>query len=223
MLADPLWRDAALLLLSWLLGGFIGWQRELEGRAAGLRTHMLVCGGSCLISLISFGTNDPGRIAAQIVTGIGFLGAGMILRRGVSVRGLTSAASIWVVAGIGIAVGAGSLHPRFVVLSILGAALSFMTLTWVKRIEERVTHTRQDVYLYIRLPRYEGAVARLMEALTQTGSQIMSLETDSAASNNREERLLTVHIRLPSDVSREDVSSAVTAAFPGVDAEWDNA
>jgi putative Mg2+ transporter-C (MgtC) family protein len=121
-------RDGGLLLLAWLLGGCIGWQREVRGHAAGLRTHALVCGASCLLSLVSFssqGVGDTGRIAAQVVTGIGFLGAGVILRRGASVRGLTTAATVWLVAGVGIAVGAG-LH--FALLAILTTLLALLTL-----------------------------------------------------------------------------------------------
>lgn len=120
-------RDGGLLLFAWLLGGIIGWQRESKGHTAGLRTHALVCGASCLLSLVSFSGQggDKGRIAAQIVSGIGFLGAGVILRRGASVRGLTTAATVWLVAGVGIAVGAG-LH--FALLAALTTAITLLTL-----------------------------------------------------------------------------------------------
>jgi putative Mg2+ transporter-C (MgtC) family protein len=109
------------LLLAAGLGGAIGFERAFRYRQAGLRTHLLVCVGSALFTLVSaYGWSDfrfsnaggvifdPTRIAAQIVTGIGFLGAGAIIRHGASVRGLTTAATLWVVAAIGIAVGSGS-------------------------------------------------------------------------------------------------------------------
>jgi putative Mg2+ transporter-C (MgtC) family protein len=115
------WWDVLLrLVVAAALTGAIGLERELRERAAGLRTHMLVGVGSALFTIVSaygwadfrFSTRegivfDPTRIAAQIVTGIGFLGAGAIIRQGLSVRGLTTAAGLWVVAAIGMAVGAG--------------------------------------------------------------------------------------------------------------------
>ena len=103
------------LLVSAFLGGLIGIERELHGCAAGLRTHILVCVGSTLFMMTSIivainfshiGDADPSRIAAGVVTGVGFLGAGAIMRSGASVRGLTTAASIWAVAAVGLATGA---------------------------------------------------------------------------------------------------------------------
>ncbi|MFQ6104970.1 MAG: MgtC/SapB family protein [Candidatus Glassbacteria bacterium] len=102
------------LLLSLALGGLIGYEREAESKPAGLRTLALVSLGSCLFTIASIriagtedGSFDPGRVASGIVTGVGFLGAGAILRSGGSVLGLTTAASIWLVAAIGMAVGMG--------------------------------------------------------------------------------------------------------------------
>jgi len=103
----------AQLLLSSVLGGAIGFVRERDKKAAGLRTHTLVCVGSTLLMMISifmsvkFPGSDAGRIAAQVVTGIGFLGAGTILHAGGAIKGLTTAASIWVASAIGLAVGCG--------------------------------------------------------------------------------------------------------------------
>lgn len=92
-------------------GGLIGFEREMHSQPAGLRTHMVVAVGAALIMIVSMKvagpTNDPGRIAAQVVSGIGFLGAGAILRFGMSVKGLTTAACLWTAAGIGLATGAG--------------------------------------------------------------------------------------------------------------------
>ncbi len=104
------------IVLASVLGGIIGLDRERGSHPAGFRTNILVCVGACLMTAVSvhgfaeYGTvKDPARLSAQIVSGIGFLGAGVILHKGVSVRGLTTAASMWTVAGIGIAVGVGMM------------------------------------------------------------------------------------------------------------------
>ena len=103
------------LLLAALLGGAIGWEREHAGKPAGLRTNILICMAATLLTDLSVrvaassSVADPGRIAAQIVTGVGFLGAGTIIQSRGSVKGLTTAATLWIVAAIGMAVGFGAL------------------------------------------------------------------------------------------------------------------
>jgi putative Mg2+ transporter-C (MgtC) family protein len=125
------------LVLAGVLGGIIGFERDMHGRAAGLRTNLLVCMGSALFMLVSeivanhamsssSGSAmgrfaDPGRIAAQIITGIGFIGAGAIIKEGFNVRGLTTAACLWLVAGIGMAVGAG-LYMLGIYATLIGVA-----------------------------------------------------------------------------------------------------
>lgn len=130
------------LLLAAVLGSLIGFERERLLWAAGIRTHMLVCVGACLFMIVSaygFGTVlgpnvvlDPSRVAAQVVSGIGFLGAGAILARGEIIKGLTTAASIWTVAAIGLSVGGGlyfaAVVSTAVILGIL-AAKSLAILT----------------------------------------------------------------------------------------------
>lgn len=120
------------LTLSVVLSGLIGLERQLHRRNAGLRTHILVCLGSCLIMLTSLyvfdiyenkAAIDPARIAAGVITGIGFLGAGTIIRERTEVKGLTTAASLWVVAAIGLAVGCG-----FYSASLFTAALTLLAL-----------------------------------------------------------------------------------------------
>ena len=121
------------LVLAVFLSGLVGLEREAKGRAAGFRTHILVCTGSALIMLTGVyltaasqtGGVDPTRLAAQVVSGIGFLGAGTIIQFRDSVRGLTTAASVWVSAGIGLAVGCGfytgAVATTFIVLIVLFA------------------------------------------------------------------------------------------------------
>lgn len=138
MLSDSqiIWR----LILAAVLSGLVGFERETHGRAAGFRTHILVCVGAALITMVSMymaeiyqgiAQADPGRIAAQIVTGVGFLGAGTILRFRASVRGLTTAASLWTAAGIGMATGCGFFQgAMFATVVVLVCLLFFNYLEW---------------------------------------------------------------------------------------------
>ncbi|MFH1407275.1 MAG: MgtC/SapB family protein [Candidatus Omnitrophota bacterium] len=124
------------LLLAVILSGLIGLEREMHGRAAGLRTHILVCLGSTLIMITSMHVADiyrgsvnadPARIAAQVVSGIGFLGAGTIIRFRASVRGLTTAASLWSVAGVGLAVGSGLYQAAMFTTALVLGSLYLLT------------------------------------------------------------------------------------------------
>jgi putative Mg2+ transporter-C (MgtC) family protein len=117
------------LLLAAVLGGALGFERELRQKSAGLRTNMLIAIGSALFTLMSYeladaAGADPGRVAAQIVTGIGFLGAGAIIRRDGDIHGLTTAATIWVNAAVGVAAGGGEFHLALIATAVtLGVLL----------------------------------------------------------------------------------------------------
>lgn len=217
MALDRFLRDAGLLLLAWVLGGLIGWQREARGRAAGLRTHVLVCLGSCLITRVSLSVGDPGRIAAQIVTGIGFLGAGVILRRGESVRGLTTAATVWVVAGIGIAVGAGE---AFAPLAAFATLLILLTLTLATRLEDLIGKNKRTLTLIITLARHQGAVARTLEALTAAGADVVHFDVEENEEGGQ--RAITVGLRLRQDVTKSALVQALTGSVPGAAFTWAN-
>ncbi|MEI7833397.1 MAG: MgtC/SapB family protein [bacterium] len=127
------------LLVATLCGGIIGYQREVVERPAGFRTHVLVCVGSAIYMLVSVavaGTAwDPGRIAAQVASGIGFLGAGTIIKQGSIVRGLTTAASLWAVAAIGMAAG---YNMQTMAIALLGTAVVYFGLTVLRPIEVRI-------------------------------------------------------------------------------------
>lgn len=141
------------LLLAAIAGGAVGLEREKHGRPAGLRTHLLVALGACLMMIVSeafqlkyaaFDVNsavrlDPGRTAAQIITGIGFLGAGVIIKEGITVRGLTTAASLWLVAGLGMAFGMGLFLP-----GTMAAVLALLSLIFLKKLEPVI---KKDRYL----------------------------------------------------------------------------
>ena len=154
-----------------LLGMLVGYERSYQGRAAGLRTYGLVCMASCALTVfvgvapLSYGATaalpsaDVTRVVQGIVTGIGFLGAGVIVKDGLNVSGLTTAASIWASAAIGVLVGAG-----LYAAAILLALLCMLSMTWLQRIEERLpARARWDVTLAFRIedaPGYDEVAAR---------------------------------------------------------------
>jgi len=152
----------AKLLLAALAGALVGIEREKHGRPAGLRTHLLVALASCLMMIISEsvylkygkipGTStlriDPARIAAQIIAGIGFIGAGVILKEGLSVRGLTTAACLWLAAAIGMGFGLGLYLP-----TIVSTLIAISALIFLKRLEPYI---QKDRYLIFRVETDEG-------------------------------------------------------------------
>jgi putative Mg2+ transporter-C (MgtC) family protein len=138
------------LLYAAFLGSIVGIEREMHEKAAGFRTHMLVCIGSCIIMLTSMhmteiyrgiANADPGRIAAQVVSGIGFLGAGTIIRSRMSVKGLTTAASLWAIAGIGLAVGSGLF-----VVSGFSTVLIVVSLLVLNKVQAYISN-KQNAHL----------------------------------------------------------------------------
>ena len=179
------WDVLGRLAVAAALGGAIGFERELREREAGLRTHMLVCIGSALFTIVSaygfreFLTSgqaviraDPTRIAAQIVSGIGFLGAGAIIRQGLSVRGLTTAATLWLVAAIGMAAGAG--YYSAALIATFGALL---TLGPLRIVAYRVLHRyRPEVErLLVEIPA-GGSPGPVIDAVEHRGGRVVSLE-----------------------------------------------
>ena len=165
------------------LGGAIGFERELRERQAGLRTHLVVCVGSALFTLVSAygfedffsatGTRiDPTRIAAQIVSGIGFLGAGAIIRQGLSVRGLTTAATLWLVAAIGMSAGAG--YYSGAIIATVGALLTLGPLRIVAY--KIVRRYRPDVdRLVVDIPA-GGSPVPILEVIEQQNARVVSVE-----------------------------------------------
>jgi putative Mg2+ transporter-C (MgtC) family protein len=170
------------LLLAALLGGFIGLEREIHGRPAGFRTHLLVSLGSCVFTIASIyfyelygGGNargavsiDPSRIAAQVVTGIGFLGAGAIIRDKASIRGLTSAACLWVVSAVGVTCGVGLYSVSLVVTLI--AIGSLLVLKKVEDILTRETYNAVKVWSMDQ----EGQIARIEKLLEGFNKRMMN-------------------------------------------------
>lgn len=171
------------LALALLAGGLVGLERERNDRQAGLRTHMLVCLGSTLFTLVSVGLarqsdGDPGRIAAQIVTGIGFLGAGTIFRSGNAVRGLTTAAGLWTVAAMGVAIGAGG---ELLQVALIVSLLVFVVNKWLRILENRWLRVNQRVT--VTLKRGHDALERVVRELDDRRVEIHRLHwvTDEGA------------------------------------------
>lgn len=135
--------DIGRILLSALLGGVIGWQREHRGREAGIRTYMAVALGACAFGLVSASIGDQGRTSAGIVTGVGFIGAGIILREKGRITGLTTAATLWACASVGLSIAYGIYHSAIVTAILLLAILELHRLPGWKRISHR-SRQRED-------------------------------------------------------------------------------
>lgn len=165
------------ILSSAVIGGIIGIEREAHNRPAGFRTHILVTMGAALIMLISTQAfqglnviNDPGRIAAQVVSGVGFLGAGTIIISGQEIRGLTTAASLWVCAGIGLAIGSG-----FYLGGVVTALIVFLSLSVLSKIEMKLVSSKYKVISIVCRER-PGLIGDLGHVFGKHGILIMALK-----------------------------------------------
>ncbi|MCH3914766.1 MAG: MgtC/SapB family protein [Acidaminococcaceae bacterium] len=171
------------LLIATILGGLIGIERGRGDRPAGMRTHILVCTGSALLMLVSIygiGTVDrqwdAARIAAQVVSGIGFLGAGTIIHEGLSVRGLTTAASLWMVAAIGLAVGCG-----MITIAVITTIITLITLITLHNFEKRFV-TLDSVerhFLRVVAKNTPNSMINIMDYLQDAGVKVRTLNIKS--------------------------------------------
>lgn len=190
------------LVLSAIIGGVIGLEREYGNRPAGLRTHMLVTTASALIMLLSVeGFNDlvnpgdPGRIAAQVVSGIGFLGAGTILRTGYNVKGLTTAASLWACGGIGLAIGRG-----FYIGGITAAMIIFISLSRLNLVEQKI-HIKDRKILKVRCLERPGIIGDIGTLMGQNQILVKEIffddkEEESLEANGDEGNIVTIKFYL---------------------------
>ncbi len=208
------------LLIALVLGGVIGYEREVHGRPAGLRTHILVCLGAALFTIISdsytgLPSADPTRIAAQIVSGIGFLGAGTIIRQGSIIRGLTTAASLWTVAAIGMAVGSAPWINTF--LAIIATAIVVTTLSIINKIEWSMI-SRQTTHELLLIFHDQAALPGALEILARNGFSIRSVV------NEEESGLTTSRLKLlsPIDADLTFISSEISKVSSIVSFSWDS-
>lgn len=183
--------DLARLALATALGGVVGYERESGRRPAGLRTHMMVCLGAALVMVTGMYlfevyqgriSLDPTRLGAQVVSGIGFLGAGSILKSGSRIRGLTTAATLWVVACIGLAVGAGLYIP-----SVAVTLLSFFTLRMVKRWEPRTEESRAPARVSLMIDTDPGRLIEINTLINKIGCELADIATVSSGEDIRVE------------------------------------
>lgn len=191
------------LLLALLLGGLVGFEREQSNHAAGLRTNILVCLGSCLLMLLSmYGFSafvdepnvrvDPARLAAAVITGIGFLGAGTILFTGKSITGLTTAASLWVVSAIGLAVGAG-----FYFASATATIMVLLTLWAFNKLEKRYISTKKEYVLKIKANELSQALLDINGLMTERKIVIRKILLEECEDEGDDQIMLQVFITLP--------------------------
>jgi putative Mg2+ transporter-C (MgtC) family protein len=170
----------ARLLLACILGGIIGYERESTNRPAGFRTHILVCVGSALVMITSefifkkyngLTSIDPTRLGAQVISGIGFLGAGTIIREGFSVKGLTTAASLWAVSCVGLAAGIG-----FYEGALAATALIYITLILLKRMEDHFSKKEQYRVIYIKADESQNQILNINKVIDKHGVMIKKIE-----------------------------------------------
>ncbi|REK71695.1 MgtC/SapB family protein [Paenibacillus paeoniae] len=197
------------LALALLLGGLIGLEREQSNHAAGLRTNILVCLGACLLMLLSiYGFSDfvdepnvrvdPARLAAAVITGVGFLGAGTILFTGKSITGLTTAASLWVVAAIGLAVGAG-----FYFASTSVTVMVLLTLWLFNKLEKRYIKAKKEHVISIHAVDLSSAMNKLNAILDGRKVIIKKMYMEDVAVSDKRKNdnetltKLVLHIIMP--------------------------
>ena len=174
------WETFIRLFMAMVLGGIIGFEREIGNRPAGFRTHTLVCVGSTLVMLTSeflfkeysgIVNLDPARLGAQVISGIGFLGAGTILKLGPRVRGLTTAASLWVVACLGLAIGAG-----FYWGAIVATIFVYITLILLKKVEKVFVRDVGTIEIDLELRNKPGQIAKVTDVMGRLNIQIKDIQ-----------------------------------------------
>ena len=193
------------LCLGFLAGGIIGFERSSKRQVAGLRTHILIATGSTLLMLLSIYIPqqfyidrgaDPGRIAAQVVSGIGFLGAGAIIRLGNNIRGLTTAASLWFVAAVGLAIGAG-------MFLIAGAAvvLGLFTLMLLSIVEKRIFPSKRFKLLEISYKNNSSSTKEALDIIKKSGIQVQTVDVNQGSKDKGTKLRLLVMIPGTADIA----------------------
>jgi putative Mg2+ transporter-C (MgtC) family protein len=195
------------LVLALILGGIIGFERESENRPAGFRTHILVCMGAALVMITSeyiYRELIPGRdvdltrMGAQVISGIGFLGAGTIIREGFNVKGLTTAASLWAVSCVGLAVGIG-----FIEGAVTATILIYITLIVLKKIEKHFSVKRQYKNIFIEIESNTEIIFKLTDIFSRYQVLIRNIEYITKETDNN--IILKFNVKPPHAFRLEDI------------------
>ena len=207
------WQIALRLLAAAVLGGLVGLEREKHNQPAGLRTHVILTLGSALAMTVSIDlamqfqplvpNGDPARLAAQVVSGIGFLGAGAIFRYGTSIKGLTTATSLWTVAIVGLAVGAGHFFSAIVATALLLVALATLDILEKRYLSSVITRT-----ITIRVKDRPLLVGEVEQILQDLGIGIKSINVSKDMENNEVE--VEAITKVPSQQSTDKLISRLS-------------
>ena len=201
------------LVLGFLAGAIIGLERSNRRQVAGLRTHILIATGATLLMLISIylpqqlspqRTGDPGRIAAQVVSGIGFLGAGAIIRLGNTIRGLTTAASLWFVAAVGLCIGAG----MFIVAAV-AEALGLIALLLLYFIENKLFPTERFKMLVISYKDNTASTTEAQEIIKKSGILVQSIDINQRS--KKKGTKLRLFVKIPDFIDIASVARSIKA------------
>lgn len=207
---------ALRILCAIFIGGLLGLDRGLKNRPAGMRTYMLVCVGSCLIMLTnqfiyqSTGTGDPVRMGAQVVSGIGFLGAGtIIVTRRSQIKGLTTAAGLWAAAGVGLALGVG-----FYFGAALGGAAIFGVMTLLHRMDNKLQRNARTIEVYVEMSQ-DFSVGDFLRELRTRNLELHELQREHDAHTEQGVRAYLATLRAQRRTSHIELLEDLTK-IPGI-------
>lgn len=212
-----MWYETLLkLMLAVVLSGAIGFERENLNRPAGLRTHVLVCVGAAIVQITSIQfyrqitggyTADPFRLGAQVISGIGFLGAGTIIRDGISIKGLTTAAGLWAVACIGLTVGTG-----LYLESVLATVIVFSTLRGLRFLERWALKNKKHVVIELEIYNSSEKISEVLEIVSKYGMSIQNLMIRNMRDNIAE---IAMSVSSEGDIPFAEIMKEI-AALTGV-------
>ena len=207
---------AVRILIAIFAGGLLGLERGMKNRPAGMRTYMLVCVGSCLIMVTNqyvfqvFGTGDPVRLGAQVISGIGFLGAGtIVVTRRNQIKGLTTAAGLWAAAGIGLALGIG-----FYEAAVIGSVAIFTVITLLQRMDNNLHRKSKQMEAYIELSE-QISLGDFLRTVRDSGIEIYNVQREQGGDSEGDNRAYVATLKAKKRSNHQDILEQVLE-IPGV-------